>query len=279
MRTAALIYPHQLFYPHPTATGADAVFLIEEPLFFRQYTFHRQKLILHRASMKRYLRERQPRARYIEAADFPDAPGRDESFHYPTSAVAARAWLEEFLNHRFAQFGAYEDAISTRDRVLFHSVLTPALNIGLLSPREIVDAALRFEGRVPMNSLEGFIRQVIVWREFVRLAYRTHGRRQRSRNFWNFTRPMPAAFYTATTGIGQSANGRHGENAGQARAKADRTPPHRLGVSGPVARITLMPPSSKQARITDESLCHLRAAVLLEKEVGPRLGPGPLLFR
>ncbi len=136
---------------------------------------------------------------YVREA-FPDAPGRDAPFFYPTSAADARVWLADFLEHRFADFGSYEDAISTRERVLFHSVLTPALNIGLLSPREVADAALAHGDRVPMNSLEGFVRQVIGWREFVRLVYRTRGRRQRTRNYWSHHRPMPAAFYSGETG-------------------------------------------------------------------------------
>ena len=336
MPTAALVYPHQLFDPHPAVAGADAVLLVEDPLFFRQYAFHRQKLMLHRATMKRYAREVLPKARYVDAhqlahtgdvvplvkkakcdavrvvdpnddwllarltaacsaagikltvltdphfltpqteieaftagnsklfftdfyirqrkrlkvlltpdgkpvggkwsfdtdnrkklpktvhppaperplenafvreareyvrANFPDAPGADTPFPYPTSAAEARAWLTDFVAHRFADFGLYEDAISTRERVLFHSVLTPALNVGLLTPQEVVDAALAHADRVPLNSLEGFVRQVIGWREFVRLVYRTRGRRQRTRNYWGHTRPVPAAFYTGTTGI------------------------------------------------------------------------------
>ena len=67
MSTAALIYPHQLFDPHPAALGADVVFMVEDPLLFRQYAFHKQKLILHRATMKRYVREVYPQARYVDA--------------------------------------------------------------------------------------------------------------------------------------------------------------------------------------------------------------------
>jgi deoxyribodipyrimidine photolyase-related protein len=65
----------------------------------------------------------------------------------------------------------------------------------------VTDAALAHSSQVPLNSLEGFVRQVIGWREFVRLVYRTRGRQQRTRNYWNYTRPIPAAFYTGTTGI------------------------------------------------------------------------------
>lgn len=337
MPTAALIYPHQLFDPHPALDGANCAVLVEEPLFFTQYRFHRQKLLLHRASLKRFaagLAAQGMKVRYVEAhvlgetgaigkllrdwkidavqvvgcnddflsarlatglksakielrvmddphfltpqshidqfvsgrqklffTDFyiaqrkrlniliddgkpvggkwsfdpenrkrlprniapppikfpaedeyvrearqyvrenlPDAIGADEPFRYPIDHAAARKWLREFIRHRFAQFGDYEDAISKEHDVLFHSMLTPMLNIGLLSPQEVVDAALAADD-VPINSREGFIRQVIGWREFIRLVYRTKSRRQRTRNFWNFQHKLPAAFYDGTTGI------------------------------------------------------------------------------
>jgi deoxyribodipyrimidine photolyase-related protein len=133
--------------------------------------------------------------------DFPSAPGDSEPFRYPVSHGEARACLQDFLDRRLADFGQYEDAIDRTDPFLFHSVLTPALNIGLLSPREVVDAALARADAVPLNSLEGFVRQVIGWREYMRGVYRQFGRQQRSRNVWNHHRPMPAAFYNATTGI------------------------------------------------------------------------------
>lgn len=340
MPHAALVYPHQLFHDSPALFGARRVFLIEEPLFFSQYRFHRQKLMFHRASMRRYADELTrlgQRVEYVELRDcpetasiarhlvdkkirsvayvdpcddwlatrlaealtqqsipsqvhtdpdfltarsvmeqftnsktklfftefyvdqrkrldilldanrkpvggkwsydpenrrklprnvtvppepqwpaedeyareaqqyvrtnFPHALGEDLPLRYPTSRPEAAQWLDKFLRTRLQQFGAYEDAISSRHPVLFHSVLTPMLNVGLLSPRQIVDATMEYADRVPLNSLEGFLRQVIGWREFVRLVYLHRGRRQRSRNFWDLQRSLPPAFYNATSGI------------------------------------------------------------------------------
>ncbi|MEK7950559.1 cryptochrome/photolyase family protein [Luteolibacter soli] len=134
---------------------------------------------------------------------FPDNPGRSDSFGYPVTRRDALAWLDRFLAERFEDFGAYEDALSRNHRVLFHSVLTPALNIGLLDPREIVERVLEYATRhqVPMNSLEGFIRQIIGWREFMAGIYRYRGVEIRNGNFWKHDRPMPRAFYEGKTGI------------------------------------------------------------------------------
>jgi deoxyribodipyrimidine photolyase-related protein len=398
---AALIYPHQLFPRHPALAGADMVVMVEEPLFFSQYRFHAQKLILHRASMKYYARELQKQGmqvKYIDARElassghvaallkqwnvahiqfvdpiddwleqrlikalnktrlpftiledphfltpldvielfaesreiaasgdvhltrpgsvnartnradsgkpqravsnlkwighqssglpeslksaaaeeqkknskplwfftdfyiaqrkrmkilldeknkpvggkwsfdsenrkkmppglgvpdlfrlqtndlvteateyvvrhFPQAPGSAGSFRYPIDRQSALKWLDDFIEQRLILFGDYEDAIVVDDSFLFHSVLTPVLNIGLLSPQEVVDAALQQLERVPMNSLEGFVRQVIGWREFIRAVYLKLGRRQRIRNYWQHHRPMPTSFYEGTTGI------------------------------------------------------------------------------
>ncbi|WP_308988908.1 cryptochrome/photolyase family protein [Roseibacillus persicicus] len=126
-----------------------------------------------------------------------------ESLPYPVTHRDAEAWLEQFLTERFQEFGPYEDAISTQQRTLFHSVLTPMLNIGLLSPDQVVERALKVgkEKEIPLNSLEGFIRQVIGWREFMKAMYDQKGVEMRNRNFWNFNRSMPQAFYDGTTGI------------------------------------------------------------------------------
>lgn len=132
---------------------------------------------------------------------FSTASGNAESFRYPITTEQAVAGLEDFLDHRFSQFGEYEDAIDCDEPFLFHSVLTPALNIGLLSPQQIVDAALKRADDVPLNSLEGFIRQIVGSREYMRGVYRIHGRKQRSGNFWQHAQPMPRSFYDGTTGI------------------------------------------------------------------------------
>ncbi|MFM7148340.1 MAG: cryptochrome/photolyase family protein, partial [Gemmataceae bacterium] len=106
-----------------------------------------------------------------------------------------------FVDNRLASFGNYEDSIHSSEDVLFHSMLTPLLNVGLLSPSEVIEAVLARKSSVPLNSLEGFIRQVIGWREFVRLVYITCGGQQRTRNYWGLKLPMPGACYDGTTGI------------------------------------------------------------------------------
>ena len=124
-------------------------------------------------------------------------------FPYPVTHDDARKWLVQFLEERFEEFGPYEDALSSHHRVMFHSVLTPMLNIGLLSPQQVIDEALRAsaERNIPLNSLEGFIRQIIGWREFMKAMYDRHGTTMRTTNFWNFKREMPKCFYDGTTGI------------------------------------------------------------------------------
>jgi deoxyribodipyrimidine photolyase-related protein len=134
-------------------------------------------------------------------AEFPAAPGNPADFRYPITRHQALACLQDFLQQRFESFGLYEDAIHDRQTFLFHSVLTPALNTGLLSPQEIVQQALQYADHVPLNSLEGFLRQVIGWREYMRGVYLHFGRRQRTANFWQHHRPLPKSFYDGTTGI------------------------------------------------------------------------------
>lgn len=130
---------------------------------------------------------------------FPKAPGDPTQFAYPTTAQQANDWLNEFIDTRLEKFGDYEDAMHDRSAILYHSVLTPTLNIGLLSPMSVVDAALNRASELPLNTVEGFVRQVIGWREYVRGVYRHFGTKQRTLNFWGHQHPIPKAFYTATT--------------------------------------------------------------------------------
>jgi deoxyribodipyrimidine photolyase-related protein len=335
----ALIYPHQLFRPHPASVGADWHVLVEDPLYFSQYAFHVQKRIFHRTAMKRlavelaaggaqvqyveahelgttgdiatwlkqrrttrvqfvepwdgwlskrlragleregiafavlqdphafesreaferlasrkskvfftefYIQQRKRMGVLVDAAGkplggkwsfdtdnrkklpagvsvptlerfaecderreavhyvakrFPDAWGESAEFGYATTPEEAELGLKQFLDERLGQFGEYEDAIHGDQAFLFHSVLTPALNTGLLSPQRVVQAALERLDAAPLNSIEGFIRQVIGWREYIKCAYMRLGSEQRRGNFWGHQQSLPAAFYEGTTGI------------------------------------------------------------------------------
>lgn len=334
-----IIYPHQLFEQLP---NEHSVMLVEDDLFFNQYSFHQQKLVLHRASMKRYearLRSEGKEVSYIESIDernqtahlfrwlsdngyqevvvydpedyllnrridryserfgvkvkkeaslnflnskeeiqafykdrkryfltdfyiaerkkrkilldgmgkplgekwtfdtenrqkmpagmkvpevhqFKERPevkeakeyvsthfgtnyGSLETFNYPIDAEEAKVVLRDFLHNRWSHYGVYQDAIVKGESYLFHSLLTPALNIGLLSPNQIVQESLEYASshEVPMNSVEGFIRQVVGWREYIRAVYFLEGVKERTTNYWGHKRKIPISFWQGTTGI------------------------------------------------------------------------------
>lgn len=136
--------------------------------------------------------------------NFPDNPGSiSTSVFYPVTFDEADKWLDDFLIHRFAEFGPYEDAILRGEHFLNHSVLSPILNVGLLSPDGLIKKALVFAQShdTPLNSLEGFVRQVLGWREFMRAVYILKGREERTTNFWGFSRKIPETFWKGNTGI------------------------------------------------------------------------------
>ena len=341
--SAAIILPNQLFKENPILTPNRMVFLVEEWHYFNQYNFHKEKLVLHRASMKfyeQYLKEQGHKIVYIEAiqdankcenlisglkkqkissihlvnpvdnwvskkiksacqqnnieleiydnpnflntekgvedyfskkktyfqTDFYtwqrkqrniliDKNGKPEGGKWtydadnrskfpkkekvPTLSTAknneyldvaiqyvqknfannygsinkqhlftinfidSENWLEEFLQNRFEKFGIYEDAIVANESVLHHSVLSPMLNIGLLEPQQIINRAIEISTKkqIPLNSLEGFIRQIMGWREFIKIVYEREGTQQRTKNYWNFKRKIPKSFWEGTTGI------------------------------------------------------------------------------
>ena len=342
-RSASIIFPHQLFKDNPIVQKGRKVYLVEETLYFKQFHFHQQKIVLHRVSMKfyeDYLIKKGMEVNYIEhqnkeadcsiliatlakkgitsiyitdvvdnwlmkkiytsckkneikihiintpyflnsmmsvdeyfskrktyfQTDFYtwqrkerkillekdgkpvggkwtyDAENRmkfpkkelvpllpkikEDKYTIEAKAYTkkyfsnhvgnineaplfvytfkdAENWLDDFLQNRFENFGIYEDAIVAKETVLYHSVLSPMLNIGLLTPKQIIDKALAIgqEKNIPLNSLEGFIRQIIGWREFIRIVYEREGSKQRTTNYWKFKRKIPASFWTGTTGI------------------------------------------------------------------------------
>ena len=342
MKEINIIFPHQLFRKSPLLENKHEIYLIEEFLFFKQYSFHKQKIAFHRASMKAYQayldklnltvhyidsiselsdirkfgqeikdkeidtihlvdpcddwlenriksfsrnctintypspqfinhkkelveffrkdkknffqatfykqqrkklgillddqqkplggkwtfdtenRKKYPRNKMPPPIHFPsrteiweeafkytmcefsENPGlisRDRL--YPITHEEADDWLQQFLCYRFFDFGIYEDAIVKDAFFLNHSVLSPLMNIGLIEPAEVIDRALLFSEHenIPINSTEGFIRQIIGWREFIRGMYLYKGKFSRTRNFWGFNRKIPDSFYNGTTSI------------------------------------------------------------------------------
>lgn len=122
---------------------------------------------------------------------------------YPTNFETTKSWLYQFFEYRFMEFGVYEDAIVKENSILNHSILSPMLNIGLITPKEVIVNCLRYakDNNVPINSTEGFVRQIIGWREFIRGVYEVKGSEERTTNFWNFKNKIPNSFYDGTTGI------------------------------------------------------------------------------
>lgn len=344
MKKAFLIYPHQLFEDITRLKSSDIVFLIEEPLYVSEFKFHKQKLVLHRASMQRYkhyLEQNQIQVEYIkfhqlattesitdvliqhkiEAVEiydvvddwlktrlskalslasiqlnihnspmfltsenefreffearsgarkywmndfyiwqrkrlnilidndnkpiggkwsydtenrkklpkdiiipktfetkdneyireareyveqyFPDNFGETEYFWCPIDFEGAKAHLREFLNNRLELFGPYEDAVTTQSDSVFHSTISPLLNNGLLTPEYVMQATLEFisNNQVSLASTEGFIRQIIGWREYIRALYVLEGKKIRNSNYFGSKRDIPKAMWTAQTGI------------------------------------------------------------------------------
>ena len=126
-----------------------------------------------------------------------------KTFIYPTTFEESKKWLQDFFKTRFEEFGEYEDAIVSKEITLHHSILTPMMNVGLLTPAFILEEALLFaeKNQTPINSLEGFIRQILGWREFIRAIYELEGTKERTTNHWKFDRKIPESFWTGTTGI------------------------------------------------------------------------------
>jgi deoxyribodipyrimidine photolyase-related protein len=122
---------------------------------------------------------------------------------YPVTFADSKKWLTCFLQTRLFDFGKYEDAIVENEYFLHHSVLTPMLNSGLLTPDYVIKETLAFaeQHSIPLNSLEGFIRQITGWREFIRAVYELKGSKERTCNFWKFSRKIPESFWHGTTGI------------------------------------------------------------------------------
>ena len=135
--------------------------------------------------------------------NFSSHPGDHKHYWVPTTRSEARAHLTDFIENRLNQFGPYEDAITDRSDFVFHSALSPLMNVGLLTPEEVI-REVTSEGlkkKMSLASIEGFVRQVIGWREFVRGIYQEFSEKQESTNFLKHTKKLSKHWYEGTTGI------------------------------------------------------------------------------
>jgi len=126
------------------------------------------------------------------AQEFPENPGDLSLTAYPVTHAEAKQALDFFIDHCLQDFGPYQDAFSNQTTYVYHSNLSTAINAGLLRPQEVVTRVVEAyqKGKVTIESAEGFIRQIIGWREFVRLVYERVGVEQRTKNFMQHQRQL-----------------------------------------------------------------------------------------
>jgi deoxyribodipyrimidine photolyase-related protein len=128
---------------------------------------------------------------------FKDNCGNTDNFRYPITHADARKWLEHFVKYKFKYFGKYQDYIDSKDPYLYHSLLSALLNIGLLNPIDIIATIAKYKSNIPMNSYEGFIRQLF-WREYQHYCYLYA---DFSGNYFGNDKKMGLEWYTGKTGI------------------------------------------------------------------------------
>lgn len=137
----------------------------------------------------------------LVAKRFVDHPGRLDGFDFAVTAEQAELQAVNFLAHALPRFGDHQDAMIAGEHHLWHSILSPYINLGLLDPLDLCRRAEQEwrEGRAPLNSVEGYVRQLLGWREYVRGVYWREGPDYVRRNFFNNTRPLPDFYWTGDT--------------------------------------------------------------------------------
>jgi deoxyribodipyrimidine photolyase-related protein len=135
---------------------------------------------------------------------FDDHPGNAEQFDWPVTRRQALARLNKFLDERLDLFGPYEDAIHTEQSTIYHSVLSPYLNNGLITPGEVVEKALdkHENDQVQLRSIEGYVRQIIGWREFIKRVDEEYGENgMDNKNLFGHQRKLNDHWYEGNTGL------------------------------------------------------------------------------
>ena len=137
----------------------------------------------------------------LVAAEFADHFGDLLPFGFPVTRPDAKAALDHFIATALPDFGRYQDAMVAGQDYLFHSILSPCINVGLLDPLEVCEAAVAAwaRGDAPLNSVEGFVRQILGWREYMRGMYWWDMPEFARRNALAATRPLPDFYWTGDT--------------------------------------------------------------------------------
>ena len=132
-----------------------------------------------------------------------DAFGKLDEFNYAVTRDHALELAKLFIETRLANFGAYEDAIKVGEPFLFHSVLSIYLNNGLLLPQELCEMAIAAyeKNLAPLNSVEGFVRQILGWREYIRVYYEVKMPEARENNYFKFSNDLPQLYWDANTDL------------------------------------------------------------------------------
>ena len=134
---------------------------------------------------------------------FKKHPGSTKDFWFATEYNEVIKLLNFFIKEKSNLFGDYEDAVNQQNNILFHSALSPYLNLGLITPDLIIKKIIDFhkKNKIRINSLEGYVRQVIGWREFMRGIYQNYSSEMESKNFFKHNRRMKDSWYDGTTGL------------------------------------------------------------------------------
>jgi len=134
---------------------------------------------------------------------FKEHPGSSEDFHFAVTAADADRALAHFLDYALPHFGTYQDAMATTEDWLFHSILSPYMNCGLLDPMVVCEAVAQryYANQAPLNAVEGFIRQIIGWREFIRGIYWLKMPEYAQENYLGNRRKLPWFYWTGETGM------------------------------------------------------------------------------
>ena len=147
-------------------------------------------------------KELKPAKKYVEQ-NFGDNPGDLNDFFYPVNRKEAKKLLADFIQNRLKNFGKYQDAFEKEIVLGFHSLISSSLNTGLLNPNEVIEAVLEYyqSSEIELASVEGFIRQILGWREYVRALYDLESAAMENSDFFKHQRDFPEKFYQAQTGI------------------------------------------------------------------------------